>query len=115
MRVPCCRHVGKEPTVCKFHAGEDQRETITLKVEELEALRLCDKEGMDQGEAALQMRISRGTFQRILYAARYKSAYALSEGCSIEIGGGNYCLHQNSCEKQPCEKKKQHCKRGNES
>ena len=44
-------------------------EVLPLSVEQLEALRLCDLEGLDQDSAALRMDVSRGTFQRILYAA----------------------------------------------
>ncbi len=44
-------------------------QTVTIQVDALEALRLCDLEGLDQDAAAQQMGVS-GTFQRILYAAR---------------------------------------------
>ncbi|MBS3791343.1 DUF134 domain-containing protein [Candidatus Bipolaricaulota bacterium] len=43
-----------------------------VELDELEAMRLCDKEGMDQTEAAEEMGVSRGTLQRLLYSGRRK-------------------------------------------
>lgn len=61
-----------------------------LTVEELEALRLKDLEGLDQEQCAKQMQIARTTFQRVLYSAHLKVAAALVEGKSIRIEGGRY-------------------------
>jgi len=55
-------------------------EKITLYRDELEALKLCDMDGLTQVEAGSRMGISRGTVQRILSSARKKVATALS-GC----------------------------------
>ncbi len=63
---------------------------MCLSVEELEALRLKDLEGLDQEECATRMGISRPTFQRILYAARAKVAEALVSGKAIRIAGGDF-------------------------
>ena len=52
----------------------------TLKLEELEAIRLKDLEGMEQGECAVRMEVSRPTFQRILISAREKIADSLING-----------------------------------
>ncbi len=54
-------------------------EKIILYRDELEALKLCDLDGLTQEEAGKMMRISRGTVQRILASARRKVASALSE------------------------------------
>jgi uncharacterized protein len=54
-------------------------EKITLYRDELEALKLCDHDGLTQEEAGRRMSISRGTVQRILSSARRKVAAALSE------------------------------------
>ena len=64
-------------------------EELELKVEELEAMRLKDIEGLSQEECAQQMEISRQTFQNILDLAREKIAKALVEGKAIRIGGGD--------------------------
>ena len=58
-------------------------EQISLHRDELEALRLCDCEGMTQEEAGLSMGVSRGTIQRIITVARKKSAQALTEGYAL--------------------------------
>ncbi len=54
-------------------------EKIPLYVDELEALKLCDLDGLTQEDAGRRMGISRGTVQRILAGARRKVATALSE------------------------------------
>ena len=71
-----------------FYTQLDCSQTVTLLFEELEALRLCDFEHMDQDCAAQNMEVSRGTYQRILRAAREKVADALCSGKNIRIGGG---------------------------
>jgi predicted DNA-binding protein (UPF0251 family) len=50
---------------------------ITLFRDELEALRLCDLEGLFQEQAGERMSVSRGTVQRLLASARRKTAEAL--------------------------------------
>jgi predicted DNA-binding protein (UPF0251 family) len=58
-------------------------ERIPLFRDELEALKLCDLDGLTQQQAGAKMGVSRGTVQRILTAARRKTALALSEGKAI--------------------------------
>ncbi|UGV40704.1 DUF134 domain-containing protein [Methanococcoides orientis] len=65
-------------------------EVVSVAVEELEALRLVDYEGLQQQEAATQMGISRRAFWEDLKSARKKIAFALTTGKAIEIKGGNY-------------------------
>ena len=65
-------------------------EEVTLKVEELEAMRLKDVEDLNQEECAERMQVSRQTFQNIIDEARRKVAIALSEGKAISISGGSY-------------------------
>jgi len=57
--------------------------TITLYRDELEALRLCDLEGLFQQQAGERMGVSRGTVQRILTRARKKTAQALVTGAAL--------------------------------
>ena len=54
-------------------------EKITLYIDELETLKLCDHDRLTQEEAGLKMGISRGTVQRLLSSGRKKVATALSE------------------------------------
>ncbi|UNC93281.1 DUF134 domain-containing protein [Candidatus Contubernalis alkaliaceticus] len=67
-------------------------EEVILHVEELEAIRLKDKEGLEQEACAEKMNVSRPTFQRILSSARGKLAEALTQGKAIKIEGGNFKL-----------------------
>ncbi len=56
---------------------------VPIHRDELEALRLCDGEGLTQEEAGRSMGVSRGTIQRILAMARKKSAKAITEGQAL--------------------------------
>jgi uncharacterized protein len=67
-------------------------EEVSLSVDEAEAIRLKDLEGLEQEEGADKMGISRPTFQRILASARQKVADALLRGKAIRIEGGNFEL-----------------------
>lgn len=75
-------------------------EEVPLKIEELEAMRLKDIEGLSQSECAELMNVSRQTFQLIIDEARKKVAIALTQGKAIKISGGNYTLNicKYSCE-----------------
>jgi predicted DNA-binding protein (UPF0251 family) len=63
---------------------------VTLAVEEMEAIRLKDFEGLEQEECAQKMSISRPTFHRVLKVARRKIADAFANGKAIRIDGGNF-------------------------
>lgn len=65
-------------------------EQIVLFKDELEALKLCDMDGLTQQEAGLKMGISRGTVQRILSSGRSKVAEALS-GCKALVMEKKIC------------------------
>jgi len=67
-------------------------EEVRLSVEEAEAIRLKDLEGLEQEQGAEKMNISRPTFQRVLAAARQKIADALLHGKAIRIEGGHFEL-----------------------
>jgi predicted DNA-binding protein (UPF0251 family) len=60
-----------------------QVEKIALGHDELEALRLCDRDGLTQEEAGRKMKISRGTVHRLVTSGRYKTARALAENCAL--------------------------------
>lgn len=65
-------------------------EIETLSMEELEALKLKDRENLDQITASQKMGISRSTFQRILKTARKKVVNSIIEGKALKVEGGNY-------------------------
>jgi predicted DNA-binding protein (UPF0251 family) len=56
-----------------------------LGLDELEAIRLADHEGLYHEEAAARMNISRPTFGRILNQARRKVAEAIIKGKALKI------------------------------
>lgn len=60
-------------------------EEVDLRVDELETIRLCDLEGLNQTKAAKKMRISQSTLGRILNSAHKKIAQALVKGKAIRI------------------------------
>lgn len=66
--------------------------TVVLTLEELEAIRLVDYEGLNQEEAAAQMGVSRKTLWNDLKCGRKKVAKALVHGWAIRIEGGNYII-----------------------
>jgi len=62
-----------------------QLEEVGLSLDELEAIRLADYEGLYHEQAAEKMKISRPTFGRILGEARRKLAETLVEGKALRI------------------------------
>ncbi len=92
-RPPKWRRVEFVPQInCFKPVGIPLREMdeIRLPVEELEAIRLKDYEGLEQEACAERMRISRPTFHRVLHSARLKIAEALITGKAIRIEGGRF-------------------------
>jgi predicted DNA-binding protein (UPF0251 family) len=86
-----CRRIGWEPAACTFQpAGFPGRELeeVVLSLDELEAARLADLEGLYQEEAAHRMEVSRQTFGNIVAAARRKLADCVVNGKLLRIQGG---------------------------
>ncbi len=67
-------------------------EEAVLTVDEHEAIRLADLEGLQQEEAAERMNVSRATFGRIVASARRKIADALINAKAIRIEGGDFVM-----------------------
>jgi len=65
-------------------------EVAVLTLDEFEALRLADYEGLYQEPAAEKMKVSRQTFGKIVESARKKVADALVNSKAIRIEGGVY-------------------------
>jgi uncharacterized protein len=92
-RPPIERSVAGVPRVTVFKpAGVPARqlERLQLAVDELEAIRLVDLEGMSHERAAEALGVSRQTVGRVLERGRAKVADALVGGKAIMIGGGQY-------------------------
>ncbi len=100
-----CRIVKEPPQYLRFKpAGlrSQQLETVTLSIDELEAVRLADYKQMDHTQAAEQMEISRSTFTRLLDKAHQKVAGFLLEGKALEIDGGQIHFKDNLFECGNC-------------
>jgi len=85
------RCIGAPPVVTEFgpRKGQEKGEVV-LSLEELEAVRLIDYDGLDQGQAAGIMNVSRQTVGRILRTGRFKLAKAIVESCRLTLSGGCY-------------------------
>lgn len=87
----CCRRVGDEPP-SKFFKPRgiplSALEVVTMTLDEYEAVRLADLNGLYQEDAANKMGVSRQTFGRIVESARRKIADALVNAKALEIKGG---------------------------
>lgn len=87
------RHVCCLPDINEFApvGGHRHRhDAVLLTVDEYEAIRLIDHEGLSQEECSDQMNVARTTAQQIYATARRKIARALVEGLPIRIEGGDY-------------------------
>ena len=73
-------------------------EVVGLALSELEAMRLCDHEGLDQSAAGRRMGVSRGTVQRLLKAGRSKLMDVLlhQKALRIEPGESHEDLYSES-------------------
>ncbi|MFA7000859.1 MAG: DUF134 domain-containing protein [Candidatus Omnitrophota bacterium] len=86
-----CRRVGCEPSASYFKPRGIPLwglEEVALCVDELEAIRLADLQGLYQEKAAKKMKISRQTFGNIIASAHHKIADAIVGGKAIKIEGG---------------------------
>ncbi len=92
------RLVRRPPLYTEFKPAGIMRSSlkqIILELDELEALRLADYQGMEHSEAAEEMEISRSTFTRLVEKARRKIARFLIEGANLSIEGGNIHFRGN--------------------
>ena len=67
-----------------------------LSLDEYEALRLADYDGLEHSDAAVQMEISRPTFTRLISKARQKVAKFIVDGKVLQIDGGSVHFSQNT-------------------
>jgi len=87
-RPRICRRIRFNTNITYFKPqGVPMRflDIVELTVEEIEALRLKNVQGLDQEQAAKEMNTSQSTFQRILSSAYKKTSDALINGKAIKI------------------------------
>jgi predicted DNA-binding protein (UPF0251 family) len=88
-----CRRVGSMPQSDYFKPRGiplSRLEEVVLTVDEFEAVRLADLEGLYQEQASGKMSVSRQTFGRIIESAHKKVAEALVQGKALKIQGGEF-------------------------
>jgi uncharacterized protein len=92
MARPCrCRKIRCNPDSNYFKPRGiplDALEEVNLTLDELEAVRLADYDGLYQEEAATKMNISRQTFGNIVNSAHKKIADVLLHAKALRIEGG---------------------------
>ena len=81
--------------------GQDL-EQVLLTLDEFEAFRLADYNGMSHAEAAEEMEISRSTFTRLIEKARKKVADLIIQGRMLTIEGGSVHFRNNIIRCQNC-------------
>ena len=76
--------------VCRSFSPDEQIESATVRMtlDEYEALRLLDSEGLTQEQCAVRMNVSRPTVTAIYESARRKVAEVLVHGKRLLITGG---------------------------
>ena len=92
-RPKCVRRTGTPPGVNYFKPRGiplTELDTVKLKVEELEAMKLLYQDKMEREQAAKEMGVSRRTMERELKSGLSKVVDALVNGKAIEIKGGYY-------------------------
>lgn len=98
------RRITSRPDISRFSPrGASSRGEIRLSLDEFEAIRLIDYQGMDQSQAAEIMEVSRQTVGRVLRSGRSKLATAIVEGLHLKVGGGSYRIQGNDrCDSGLC-------------
>lgn len=83
-----CRQIAFSPAATYFKPrgiAMPFLDEVGLELDEVEALRLADLEGLYQAEAAARMGVSRQTFANIVARARHKVADAIIHGKALKI------------------------------
>ncbi len=111
-RPHCPRRIGWLPKIRCFSpqgGSENPQGVVSLTLDEFEALRLADLEGLYHEGAAQKMGVSRPTFGRVLESARRKVAEALVFGKTLYIEGGTvYSGEIPPCPPRRCRHRCQH-------
>ncbi len=99
------REIGGKPTSRIFAPVDCPYEDLSpvmLSLDEYEAIRLADLEGMYHQQAAEEMNVSRQTFGRILKEARRKIASHIVECRRLVIKGGDVILKKQTRRCKSC-------------
>lgn len=94
------RIIGAQPEICNFKPRgipAKKLKAVNITLDEYEAVRLADYEGLSHEDASVLMNISRPTFSRLVEKARVKIATFLIEGTELSIAGGNVTFQERGC------------------
>jgi uncharacterized protein len=94
-----------EPGITYFKpAGVPMTELqeVILMVDEFEAIRLKDVDGLEQEQSAQRMNISQPTFHRLYQHARRKIGDVIVNGKALRIQGGAYKISPQQVSKRRC-------------
>ena len=95
-----CRRICALPEYTRFiPEGGAPVESVALTLDEYEAIRLMDREGLTHEQCAEVMQVGRTTATEIYASARRKLAALIVDGRALMIGGGRVrvCDHQSPC------------------
>lgn len=96
----CRRRVAGRPAASIFkpiRIPVSELDEVVVTLDEFEAIRLADLEGLYQEKAAGTMNVSRPTFSRIVESAHRKIADVLVHGKALRIEGGPVHLGARRC------------------
>ena len=99
MRTPKERRIQSLPQATHYKpsdAPQNNLQCVRLRVDQLEAMRLVDVQGLSQEQAARSMGVSTSTICRMLKEGRRTVTQALVAGIAISIEGGMYRLHDET-------------------
>jgi predicted DNA-binding protein (UPF0251 family) len=99
-RPYCCRRIAGQPAASVFKpvgVSVLEIDQIMMSLDEFEAMRLADLDGLYQERAADEMKVSRTTFSRIIDSAHRKLADAIVHGKALRIEGGPVQVEGRRC------------------
>lgn len=93
-----CRFIGGLPKNWSLLPEESGHapDYVVLSLDEFEAIRLIDREGLTQEQSAQKMGVARTTVTAIYESARKKIAVSLVDGIGLLISGGTYRLAEEA-------------------
>ncbi|MCT4633695.1 MAG: DUF134 domain-containing protein [Firmicutes bacterium] len=80
-----CRRLEREKIYKPCGPNLNTGETVKIELDEFEAIRLCDYEGLSQIDASKEMNVSRATIQRLLLSGRKKLVSGLLNNNMIMV------------------------------
>lgn len=90
-----CRQLDGERNFKPCGIPRIKLETVVLNMDEFEAIRLCDYDGLSQIEAGESLGVSRGTVQRLLLSGRKKIVDALLNTKELVLKSN--IIHNQDC------------------